>query len=59
MLEKIEGCSIVTCPYCSFKFCFKCGVDMDEVIENDNTWHKETCDFHPKNLYGEADRGEL
>ncbi|KAL7934902.1 hypothetical protein V8C35DRAFT_300134 [Trichoderma chlorosporum] len=49
-IEKNEGCSHMTCVKCKHQFCYECGADHRQILENDNTVHKESCKFHPSQL---------
>ncbi|KAL7822269.1 hypothetical protein V8C26DRAFT_390525 [Trichoderma gracile] len=49
-IEKNDGCSHMTCVKCKHQFCYECGADHQQILENDNTIHLETCRFHPSQL---------
>ncbi|TFA99438.1 hypothetical protein CCMA1212_008746 [Trichoderma ghanense] len=49
-IEKNDGCSHMTCVKCKHQFCYECGADHRQILENDNTAHLETCRFHPNQL---------
>lgn len=47
---KDDRCDHVVCTNCKFEFCWSCGADYRMIVENDNSFHKETCRFHTSNL---------
>ncbi|EXL53795.1 hypothetical protein FOCG_06954 [Fusarium oxysporum f. sp. radicis-lycopersici 26381] len=48
-IEKNSGCSHMTCSKCGHEFCWDCGADHRAIMRGDNSLHKETCRFHPRN----------
>ncbi|KAL7941676.1 hypothetical protein V8C42DRAFT_334447 [Trichoderma barbatum] len=57
-IEKNDGCSHMTCVKCKHQFCYECGADHRQILENDNTVHSENCKFHPSQL-GDLDGSML
>ncbi|KAL6804654.1 hypothetical protein GGI42DRAFT_300153 [Trichoderma sp. SZMC 28013] len=57
-IEKNDGCSHMTCVKCKHQFCYECGADHRQILENDNTVHKADCKFHPSQL-GDSAEPEL
>src|SRR5690606_32753996 len=43
-------CDRLICVACNYKFCGKCGADYNLILQNDNTFHKETCPYHSNYL---------
>ncbi|KAJ4860872.1 IBR domain, a half RING-finger domain-containing protein [Trichoderma breve] len=54
-IEKNDGCSHMTCVKCKHQFCYECGADHKQILEKDNTVHKEDCKFHPSQLEDSAE----
>ncbi|PKK50637.1 hypothetical protein CI102_4866 [Trichoderma harzianum] len=57
-IEKNDGCSHMTCVKCKHQFCYECGADHKQILEKDNTVHKEDCKFHPSQL-GDLEESEV
>jgi hypothetical protein len=46
-LKDPNGCAIITCNNCQFKYCWECLADYNVILQNDNSYHNQDCPFGP------------